>query len=269
MTIYVDVLLLSNLWADYALLHAAARLTHSPLPRLRGLLAAMLGAVSSLTVLLPAMPLPICLLGRILLALCICMTAFGRRQIFRHTAAYFTVSLFFCGTVYALSLLRRPVGYYIRNTVIYADISLMTLLFGTAAAAAVSSWFARRAEALPHRQYRLRLRVQGQDFSLPALADTGNTLRDAFTGKPVVVCACEGLSGFLSRYPDAESAAASCRGFRMIPVRTVTGTRLLPAFQPELAAVGYEHAAESPVDVLVALTDEKNTPAIIPACCVK
>lgn len=269
MTIYVDVLLLTNLWADYALLHAAARLTHRPLPRLRGLLAAMLGAVASLTVLLPAMPLPLCLLGRVLLALCICMTAFGIRQLLRQTAVYFAVSLFFCGMVYALSMLRQPVGYYIQNTVIYADVSLLTLLFGTSAAAAVSSYFARRSAAIPHRQYRLHLRIQHQDFLLPALADTGNTLRDAFTGKPVIVCACEGLSGFVMRYPDAESAAASCRGFRMIPVRTVTGTRLLPAFQPELAAVQREHAGESPVDVLIALTDEKNTPAVIPAYCVK
>ncbi|MBR4201460.1 MAG: sigma-E processing peptidase SpoIIGA [Oscillospiraceae bacterium] len=269
MTIYLDVLLLSNLWADYALLRTTAAVTHAPMSALRGLAAAAAGAASALCVLLPPLPLPLCLAGRLLLALLICGIAFGRRRLLRQTAVFLGVSALFCGAVCLLASLRTPVGWYTQNTFIYADISLLTLLLGTAAAAAVTTWRARRSAAVQHRTYRLHLRLGTQDFILPALADTGNTLCDGFSGKPVVICGTDALAVWLKAYPDAETAAAAQKGFRLIPVRTVAGTKLLPAFLPDYAAVmRTERKSEQPLDILLALTSEPDTPAVIPAQCV-
>lgn len=272
MTIYLDVLLLSNLWADYALLRTAAALTHTPFRNIRLLLAAVLGALSSLAVFLPPLPLPLCLAGRILLAALLCGTAFGFRQfrpLLRLTGTLLGVSILFCGAVYLLAMLKTPDGWYLQNTFFYADISLMTLLLGTTAAAALTVIRSHRAAALPHRCYRLHLRLGTLDLMLPALADTGNTLRDAFSGKAVIVCGKEALSAWLRHFPDTETAAASAKGFRMIPVKTVAGTKLLPAFLPEYAALlGPRSRDEYALDILLALTDEPDTPAIVPACCI-
>lgn len=271
MTIYLDVLLLSNLWADYALLRTAAALTHTPVKPLRCLLAAMTGAVSALTVFLPAIPPAVCILLRILLAVLLCGIAFGFRHpraLLRQTAVFFGSSLLFCGVVWALGTLRTPAGWYLHNTVIYADISLLTLLLGTTAAAAVSALRERLAAAKRHRAYRLHLRLGGADFILPALSDSGNTLRDAFSGRPVVICGCDALGAWLARYPDAEAAAAQARGFRMLPVKTVTGERLLPACLPDYAALLTGDRGELPLDILLALSDQHGTPAVIPACCI-
>lgn len=270
MTIYLDVLLLSNLWADYALLRTAAAITHMPLPAGRGLLAAFLGALSALTVLLPPLPLPLCILGRLLLAVLICGVGFGRRGLLRAAGAFIGVSVLFCGAVFLLAAWRTPAGWYTQNTYIYADVSLMTLLLGTAAASAFAAYRTRRAERLTHRSYRLHLRMGTQDFLLPALADTGNTLCDAFSGKPVIICGTDALAAWLRDYPDAESAAAAEKGFRMIPVRTVAGTKLLPACLPDYAAVlRTDGKSEHRVDILLALTDQPDTPAVLPACVVK
>lgn len=271
MTIYLDVLLLSNLWADYALLRTTAALTHTPLKSLRCLLAAAAGALSALTVFLPAMPLAVCIPARILLAVLLCGIAFGFRNgraLLRQTAVFFGTSLLFCGTVWAIASLRTPAGWYLRNTVIYADISLLTLLLGTTAAAAVAALRERFSAAKRHRAYRLHLRLGDMDFVLPALSDSGNTLRDAFSGKPVAVCGTDALRQWIMRYPDAETAAAQARGFRLLPVKTVTGERLLPAFLPDYAALVTENRGEQPLDILLALTDQTGTPAVIPACCV-
>ena len=269
MTIYLDVLLLSNLWADYALLRTAAALTHTPLRTWRGTAAAAVGAASALTILLPAMPAAVCLAFRLLSAVLICGIAFGfrpLRQLLRTAAAFLGISVIFCGAVFLLAMLRTPAGWYLHNSVIYADVSLLTLLIGTTLAAGVSVWRARRAGTLPHRAYRLHLRLGTQDLLLPALADTGNTLRDGFSGRPVIVCGTEHLAAWLRHFADAEAAARSCRGFRMIPVRTVAGTRLLPAFLPDHAAVmRADQHTERQVDALLALTDEQGAPAVIPA----
>ncbi len=270
MTVYLDVLLLSNLWADYALLLASARLTHTPLKRGRCLLGASAGAVCSLSVLLPPLPLTVCILLRLGTALTVCLTAFGRKRLLRQTAVFSAVSLFFCGVLYALSAVCRPAGWYMRNTVIYADISLLTLLLGTALASLMAVLWAGRAAAQVQSGCRLHLRIGGLDLLLPGIADTGNTLSDAFTGKPVIVCPAKALNGWLRKYPDAVTAAAACRGFRMLPVRTVTGTALLPAFQPEYAAVIPETGgAERPADVLIAVTEQMQETAVIPAAVCK
>ena len=275
MTVYLDVLLLSNFWVDLMLLHTAARLLHQPLKPLRGGLAAGTGALFSLTLLLPPLPLPCSILLRICGGFAMSAAAFGVlpvRRLLRQSAVLMALSVGFCGAVYAVSRLYEPVGFCVKNTYIYTDLSLLTLLGGVTAASAVSTAAARRSGRIPHSGYRLHLRIQGQDFSIPALADTGNLLRDAFTGKPVVVCGSELLSGWLSAYPDAESAAASCAGFRLLPVQTVTGTRLLPAFLPDHAAVCTDRdkqPAESPLDVMVALSENAGSDALIPACCIR
>ena len=272
MTIYLDVLLLSNLWADYALLRTTAAITHAPMTAPRGLAAACAGAASALCVLLPPLPLTVCLPGRILLAAAVCGIAFGMRPLrflLRQTALFLGLSILFCGAVFLVAALRTPAGWYTQNTFIYADISLLTLLLGTAAAAALATWRARRAAVLRHRTYRLHLKLGGRDYILPALADTGSTLCDSFSGKPVVICGTDTLAGWITQYPDAESAAAAAKGFRMIPVRTVAGTKLLPAFFPDYAAVMQtDSTQEQPLDILLALTAEQNTPAVIPAQCV-
>ena len=271
MTIYLDVLLLSNLWADYALLRTAAALTHTPFRSLRCLLAALTGAVSSLTVFLPELPLAVCIPARILLAVLLCGIAFGFRDLralLRQTAVFFGSSLLFCGAVWAIASLRTPAGWYLRNTVIYADISLLTLLLGTTAAAAIAAVRERMASAKRHRAYRLHLRLGGMDFILPALSDSGNTLRDAFSGKPVVICGTDALRQWVGQYPDAGTAASGERGFRLLPVKTVTGERLLPAFLPDHAALLTEGRGELPLDILLALSDQPDTPAVLPECCV-
>ncbi len=265
-TIYLDVLLLSNLWADYALLHAAARLTHTPLSNKRGLLAALLGACAACIILLPRLPPAAALAGRILPAFGICAAAFGLRPIrrlCRMTAVFLLLSMFFCGMLYALAMLRHASGFCMHNMVFYADISLFTLLTGTAAAAAAATFLNRRSEILQHRRYRLHLRIGSHDLLLPALCDTGNTLKDAFSGKPVIVCsALPELSQLLTQ----AGSAAAFRGFRMIPVKTVAGTKLLPAIQPDYAAIlRTDDPQETPVDALVAVTDAIEAPAILPA----
>ena len=268
--IYLDVLLLSNLWADYALLRTAACITHVKMPRLRGLLAALLGAASALTVLLPPFSVPVSLCFRLLLTLLICGTAFGFRNLrllLRQTGVLLALSMLFCGAMYLLSVLFAPQSVTVRNLGMYADISLMTLLGGTAAAAGVTVFLSRRRACQRHRCYRLLLRIQAHDFVLPALADTGNTLTDLFTGKPVAVVSAAALTGWLSGYPDTVTAAMTCAGFRMLPVRTVTGEAVLPAIRPEKACLCKETGAADgvPLDILVALSDDlpAESPAIL------
>lgn len=264
MVVYLDVLLLTNLWLDYAMLETAAHLTHTPMKHLRGLCSALLGALCALSIFLPPLHPVLTVALRILTAAMMSAAAFGLRNLRLYavqTAVLFGVSALFCGVISAVS-----VRHYSRNAVVYTDVSLLVLLLGSGLAAAAAVLWERRRSRMPRGTYRVHLKISGCDFSLPALADTGNTLCDVFTGRPVIVCPAAVLDGWLSGYRDTESAAQSCKGFRMLPVHTVAGMRLLPAFLPDSAAIqNGRRTQERPLDVLIAVTDTAGERAIVPA----
>ena len=272
MMVYLDVLLLSNLWVDFALLKTVAHMTHIPLTAKRCLLAAAMGALSALAIFLPPLPWWLCLCGRILLSLSLCAIAFGisNRSVWvQQTIWLFGLSLLVCGAVYALGQQLRLVGFCTQNTVLYADVSLLVLLFAVTAASAGASWMERVHARIAPQQYRFHLRIHGMDFAMPALADSGNGLREPFTGKPVVVCTESALGEWLQSHRDTLTACSGCNAFRLLTVKTVSGTALLPAFQPDAA---YLETADthkrSNLDIMVAITKEQ-TPAIVPTCCIR
>ena len=273
MVIYLDVLLLSNLWVNYLLLRATAQWTHRRMKTRRAILAAMLGAGFSLLIFLPPQHPVICLAIRFLTAFCMVTAAFGKLKIpelFRQTIWFCILSFLFCGVVYAVNSYLIPIGLQTTNSVMYMDISLLVLLFAAFAAALAASFSAHRRDLSAVGEIRLHLRIDGMDFCLDALADTGNGLRDGFSGRPVVVCAEQDLARWISRFGNATDAASHCKGFRMLTASTVTGTKLLPVFQPEWISVRYSsrRQSEQSVDAMVAITSEQ-TPAIVPACCLR
>ena len=79
-TIYLDVLLCLNLYINYFVLRATAKLLHAKLRTGRCLLAAGVGSLFSLTILLPPMPPVYSILFKLLATCIILMLAVGVRQ---------------------------------------------------------------------------------------------------------------------------------------------------------------------------------------------
>lgn len=271
MVIYLDVLLLSNLWVNALLLYASARIMHMPLSRLRGLLSAMLGSLFSLLIFLPPFALPWLMLIRLCGAGCMALSAFRFQSfssLMRSTVCILLVSTIFSGGIFLVSSVFRSSHIYIVNSFVYIHISLLVLLIGTTAAAAIAVLLSAKQQITNPSSYLLHLRIGGKDFCMNALADTGNTLRDAFSGKPVIICPRALLTSDVSC---DLSVFSKYKGFRMLPIQTVAGQTVLPAFQPEYAAIAPVHSPalpSHPIDVLLAVTEEQ-TPAVIPACCLR
>ena len=270
LVIYLDVLLLSNLWVNYLLLWATAKWTHRHLKTRRVVLSAMLGAGFSMMIFLPPQPAAVCLLLRFGTAMCMVLAAFGRlsvRDMIVQTIWFCILSFLFCGVVYAVSTWVIPIGLQSNNSVLYMDISLLVLLFASSAAAFFASCTVRKTDMPAVCDWTLHLWIEGQEFEMDALADTGSGLRDTFSGKPVVVCSRRDLRPWLMRYADSVDAASHCKGFRMLSASTVTGTRLLPVFTPESVVVTHKHRQKE-LDAMIAITEEQ-TAAIIPVCCLR
>ena len=256
-TIYLDVLIVTDLYMNFLLLRLTARFTHTPLSTGRALAAAAAGCVTCLTVLRPPpgwTMLPLQIAGAVLL----CAAAFGVRPVRRlavQVVWLFGMSMLLAGALLAMAAAGLTRVVYAGGRW-YPDLSLVQLIGGTIAAyLALQLWDRIRqrghAEDVPTQ---IVIQKDGRTVLLDGICDTGNVLTDLFTGLPVVVCPREALAEML---PDEMPA----KGFRPLPFETVSGSGMLWAFRPDQIAV-VQNGHTRRIDALVGVTDRPGRAAV-------
>lgn len=269
--IYVDTLFLLNAMVDYLLLLASARLAGEPLARLRFLLGAVLGGLYAVAIFLPGLSFlarPPC---RLAAAVLMVLAAFWKsRRLLRQVVIFLALSCAFGGGVLAIGLLGGR-GLTLSNGVLYSGMDLKIVLLSAAGCyGALTLLFQRtgRHTAASGELRPVRLTLGERQVSLTALVDTGNTLTDPATGRPVLVaeadCVEELLPPGIRPSPaDLRDPAGALerledpwrRRFRLLPYRSVGVDRgLLLAVRVDQVQVGEEDrgpmlAALSPTPV--------------------
>lgn len=255
--IYVDTLFLLNAAVDYLLLLASARLAGEPLARLRFLLGAALGGLYAVAIFLPGLSFlarPPCQLAAAVLMV---LAAFWKsRRLLRQVVIFLALSCAFGGGVLAIGLLGGR-GLTLSNGVLYSGMDLKIVLLSAAGCyGALTLLFQRtgRHTAASGELRPVRLTLGERQVSLIALVDTGNTLTDPATGRPVLVaeadCVEELLPPGIRPSPaDLRDPAGALerledpwrRRFRLLPYRSVGVDRgLLLAVRVDQVQVGEE-----------------------------
>ena len=202
MRVYVDEAFALNLLIDWLLLKTAVALTGQRASRLRLWLAALLGALYAVLVLLPGCRFLAALPLRLALFALMACTAFGfSRAALRPGLWYLGVCCGFCGLAYAMSVLLGRGVLLLGGAVWYAvSFRFLALLAGMSY---LLIWLLlpklgahKGAETVG-----LTLELAGRRVRLTALRDTGNSLRDPITGSPVVVAEGQVLQRLLPELP--------------------------------------------------------------------
>ena len=195
--IYVDTLFLLNAIVDYLLLLCSARLAGERLSRLRFALGALLGGLYAVALFLPGFGFlgrPLC---RLSAAVLMVLTAFGGcRRLLRQVVIFFLLSCAFGGGVLAIGLLGGR-GLSLGGGVLYSSMDLKIVLLSAAGCYAVITLIFRgagRHTAASRELLPARLSLRERQVELTALVDTGNTLTDPVSGRPVMVAEGETLS---------------------------------------------------------------------------
>ncbi len=206
--VYIDALFLLNFVVNYLLLLAAGRLAGEVLRRLRIAAGAALGAGYAAAVFLPGLGFlvhPLCKLGVAVLML---LAAFGgSRRLLRVSLVFFGVAAAFGGGIFALELLGGR-GLTLRNGIFYSAMDLRLILLSAAACYVVLTLVFRRTArhtAASRELVPAVLTLGGRRVVLTALVDTGNTLTDPLTGRPVMVAEGEKVAALFppGQAPDA------------------------------------------------------------------
>ena len=226
--VYVDVLLVINFFMTLLLLLLTAALTKQPRRNGRLCIAAMLGAAYSLILLAPKLPTWVVVLSKIAVALVLVLAAFGFgsvKKYLRCLLCFLAANFVLLGFIVGVWLLFRPRRIVVKNSAVYFDLPARTLLLLALAAYVLALLILRLYEKHAGRRALLELTVDtgARQVRCFALADSGNRLREPFSGAPVIVAR-------RSLFPDTETP-------RVIPYQTVGGEGMLTAFRPHRVTV--------------------------------
>lgn len=262
MVVYADVLLIVNLFVNYALLLCSSMIMKKHTQRLRILLGAAIGAFYGFVVFLPELPSLAEFALRIAATVLIVLGTFGYKNLpsfLRSFFTFFAVSFAFGGIMLVLWVTVAPIGMIYNNGAVYFDIDLAVLAVSTVVSFAVVSLIAHfTARRAPKDSIALvKIVYKGKEAKLTALVDTGNSLTETFSGFPVVLGEAESLEKII---PDAVRGflngedVSSSSEMRLVMHKTVSGTGVLPVFRPDYIEVKSVSHSVKTSEVYVAVT---------------
>lgn len=254
LTVYADILVIVNLYIDFFLLWCVKKTLHLPVKNRRLALGALAGAALSLAVLIPALPGWASLLLGLFTACAVTAAAFAPakpKTLCRAAVCFWSFSFLLAGFFLFLLRFFAPKNVAVLGNVVYLDLSLPLLFLFTCGAYLL---FTLARKLLPGgspdlRYCRITVENKGQILQLYAKADTGNGLREPFSGLPVIVCQAEKLGGtappevlaFLSAGDLSETGGTKnpppSGNLRLVPFESMGGAGVLPAFRPEKVTV--------------------------------
>lgn len=234
--IYIDILLALNLFIDYLLLAATARVLQLPAGRYRLILGAVVGALCSLIILAPPLPSWATLLFQCGSAAVMTAAAFRFGGVVRYiktVAVFFVISAVFAGVCTLVWHVFAPRGIVVQNGTLYYDVPPLLLVTLTVAAYGVLCVYDRltRKRAALGRSYHVRICEGERELTLRALLDTGHSLVDSFSGAPVIIA--DRSSVMMLR--DCFDMVSVSGRVRYIPYSSLGGSGVLPSFRPSSA----------------------------------
>lgn len=247
--IYVDVLLAVNFLVDYLLLVTTQLLCRRSVQRKRIVPAALLGAISTLGIFLPQASALMQGLGKGLLAGLMMLLADrwqGWRRFLAGWGMFFAVSFLFGGAMLALRMTIGEGWMLCANGVVYFHIPPLVLVGNIALGFGLVQLYERLfAEKQPKKLFcDVELQLLGEKLCCRALLDSGNQLKEPFSGWPVVLLE-RGL--FPGKIPPER--------LRMIPCKSIGGSKLLKGAKGDVLRLLDGEALQAE-QFYVALSDE-------------
>ena len=270
MYVYIDVLIITNIYMNFFLLKATAAVTHSRLKNGRCILSAMIGSLLSLIILIPDMAFPVTMAVKIFGAALMIFTAFGyddKHRFARITAVFFLVCLIFSGAAYAWTMFFKPKYAVVHNGVLYLDLSLLTLVTATITAYMLISLFRFFIDwrCCEHVRFSVVICNNGKTAEVSGLCDTGNSLIDTFSGKPVIVCGRACISSVIPKQVEEylSGNAEFVRGIRLVPFCTVNSDGVIPSFLPDAVYIKDDCSRLKAVDAMIGVSTGNIDTAVV------
>lgn len=255
--IYVDVLIVVNLYINYFLLCTVEKLTNTKTNNKRKIIAALIGACMALSVFLPTFAVIISVLYKLIGAVLISAISFGKYRLLKNSITFLTASLIFAGIMLFISSLFSANNVLLTNGSVYYDISFISLIIFTALSYLLICVFKNFSDKSAYKNgaFRVVVDIGTKRISFEGIADTGNMLFDDLSGKPVIVCDKTDFDFDLSQVLN-NKGLQQFKNMRYLAYSTISGDYAIPVFSPECVEIFDSASGKSKkVDVLIGLAE--------------
>ena len=265
--IYADVLVFLNTVITFILLLTVRQFTGAGTSAGRMIAASFVGGAYSLIILAPKMHFLLMLLAKTAMGVSITYIAFrvrSFRRMLKCLSLFLIASFLYAGIMYSLRYFIGSGFITVQNGSVYFDLSVYSLILITVLIYVVILILRKKVFGVRQEDmvYDLVLTLGENSVTVKALLDSGHTVRDIYTNQPVVILRSEEAGRLTEtdcRTPDFWLCAAETGGiaWRLLPVRSLSGEKLLPTFSAETAQTAGENVLKKLGPVSVAVTEDR------------
>lgn len=241
MTVYIDVLIAVNIVVDYFLILLSAKFINIRPKSSKVIISAVIGGLFSIYIFFPHISVILDTVIKLINCIVMSVLAFGYKNpkfLLRCTSILFAVAFVYGGVMLALVNIVPINAVMVYNSVVYYDISPFMLIIFTGIFYIIACFlkFALKRNNPLAKNCIAEIRFNGTASKFEGIFDTGNSARDILGGCEVIIIdnkAAEKLiKGKPSDYPSS---------YRVIPISTVSGTKLLEAVRCEEANIYFDN----------------------------
>ncbi len=238
--VYADVVLISNLLADYTALYITSRLSGLYLKKTKHWISSFAGAFSSLVLIIINTPRILQLVISFLISVFMIYLAFGKKS---HLAIIkLSITLNVSGIIMSGFVTVFADSSDLLNSVVIMFVCFLVL------AKLVDVLGGMLVSTYKSRTVKIKVTTSKKEGIFEVMTDSGNVLTDPLSGLSVVV-----LTNKAKRYligDDLESYKEN--RIRFIPIMTAGGTGCLEAFRPESFYIIDTQEKEHKIEAIVA-----------------
>lgn len=263
--IYADVLIIFNTLITFILLLTVKTFACVGGSTGRIITASFVGGVYSLIILAPKMHIILMLLAKTAMCVSITCIAFRTkcfRNMLRCAFMFLIFSCLYAGIIYALNAIVQSEFLIVNNGFSYVHVSIVSMIVICAAVYAVL-FLLKKTVFRVHEEdmiYELNLSYKENEIRVRALLDSGNSVKDIYTGKPVIVLTSERakdltgneIPGNLSDWSDLQNGV----NWRLLPVHALDEDQLLPSFNADTVKIDKGNISKTHNSVCVAVTKD-------------
>ena len=203
MVIYLDIILIENLFMNYIILFATALVTKAKIKIWRLILSSALGGIYAAVSFMSILEIYSGLILKILLSIAMIYIAFNAKTLktmFKQLIIFYLVSFAFGGTAFALLYFISPQDILMKNGILIGTYPIKIAFLGAIVGFTIIQIAFKTIKTRMTKKdmfCEIEIYLEGKKQKVKAMIDTGNLLKEPITGEAVVVVVAEELKNIV------------------------------------------------------------------------
>ncbi len=268
-TIYVDILILINIFITYCLLMSTKIILGLSVVKWRLILASVLGGLFSLIILIDFNNVILASITKISMATIMVLLCFYQKDVknnIKNIFVFYIINFVYGGLMFALWYFVTPPTMVYKNNIVYFDISALFLVLSTIASYLIIKLFywIFSKKGVSTESCTLLVTVGATEVLLKGFLDNGNKLVDAISSLPVIICSYDSIKPLLPKNHHEDILSLSYdkindslwkKRLRVVSASTVNKISAMPAFIPDKCRLECAPNINKDVHILISIAN--------------